>query len=411
MRLKSINLTVNDKPVAATVEPRLQLAEFLREHLLLTGTHLGCEHGICGACTVEIDGQISRSCIVYVVACEGATVRTIEGFDDDDHMVRLRQVFSEEHALQCGYCTPGILITARDIITRLKYKDPCRIREELSGNLCRCTGYVGIVNAVQRVLEEHLENSTTLETTPAGTFVANMGVSRPGSVSQRVEPYPNTIPLQKGSRPLKPKQANIESEKLDKITGLTTLHETFLVTHAPSVVWEFLSDVEQVATCMPGAHLTAPVKDNHVKGLIKIKLGPMQATFAGEADLMRDDARYVGSIDGIGRDKLSSTRAKGHIEYQLCKDEEGASTRVDVELRFALAGPLAQFSRGGLVNALAKKLTAQFATNLQIRLDGHSNLVGVGADQAPVSELKVGSLMFSALWDRVKAFFLILFGR
>ncbi|MEE8188329.1 MAG: (2Fe-2S)-binding protein, partial [Kiloniellales bacterium] len=138
---KSVSLTVNGHAVTATVEPRTHLADFLREQLLLTGTHLGCEHGVCGACTVEIDGEIARSCITFAVTCDGARIRTIEGFDDDPVMDRLRRAFTEEHGLQCGYCTPGMLIAARDIVTRLPTADPRRIRVELSGNLCRCTGY------------------------------------------------------------------------------------------------------------------------------------------------------------------------------------------------------------------------------------------------------------------------------
>ena len=102
-----IALTVNGKPVQAEVEPRMHLADFLREQLLLTGTNLGCEHGVCGACTVEIDGAPARSCITYAVACDGASVRTIEGFDDDTVMGELREAFTAEHALQCGYCTPA----------------------------------------------------------------------------------------------------------------------------------------------------------------------------------------------------------------------------------------------------------------------------------------------------------------
>ena len=150
---KSIALRVNGQAVAAEVEPRLQLADFVRDHLLLTGTHLGCEHGVCGACTLEIDGAPARSCITYAVACDGAEVRTIEGFDDDAVMVELREAFSAEHALQCGYCTPGMLVTARDIVTRLPDADDARVRYELAGNLCRCTGYVGIVRAIRRVLD------------------------------------------------------------------------------------------------------------------------------------------------------------------------------------------------------------------------------------------------------------------
>ena len=147
-----VSLTVNGREVLAEVEPRTHLADFLREHELLTGTNLGCEHGVCGACTLEIDGAPSRSCITYAAACDGAKVRTIEGFDGDGVMEALRAAFTAEHALQCGYCTPGMLMTARDIVLRLPDADEARIRKELSGNLCRCTGYMGIVAAIRRVL-------------------------------------------------------------------------------------------------------------------------------------------------------------------------------------------------------------------------------------------------------------------
>ncbi len=156
--MKNVNFTVNGRSFEAAVEPRTHLADFLRERAGLTGTHLGCEHGVCGACTVELDGAPARSCIQFAVRCEGAHVRTIEGFDDDAVMQQLRTAFNAEHALQCGFCTPGMLITARDIVTRLPHlvnsADEARIRQELAGNLCRCTGYQGIVHAIQRVLRE-----------------------------------------------------------------------------------------------------------------------------------------------------------------------------------------------------------------------------------------------------------------
>ena len=154
MTTKTVELTVNGKQVKAEVEPRTHLADFLRETLRLTGTHLGCEHGVCGACTVLVDGEPARSCITFAVACDGANIQTIEDFDADEVMQELRTAFSGEHALQCGYCTPAMLIIARDIVTRLPDADERRIRVELSGNLCRCTGYVGIVKAVQRVLSK-----------------------------------------------------------------------------------------------------------------------------------------------------------------------------------------------------------------------------------------------------------------
>ena len=150
----TVALQINGEAVSAEVAPRTHLADFMRERLGLTGTHIGCEHGVCGACTVEIDDEIARSCITYAVACEGMKVRWLEGFDDDPLMVRLRAAFTAEHALQCGYCTPGMLIAARDLIRRKGKLPSAEIREAMSGNLCRCTGYAGIVRAIGRVMAE-----------------------------------------------------------------------------------------------------------------------------------------------------------------------------------------------------------------------------------------------------------------
>lgn len=152
MNKTSIQLHINGREVASEVQGRTHLADYLREDQLLTGTNLGCEHGVCGACTIEIDGAPARSCITFAAACDGMKVRTIEGFAQDEVMLALREAFSAEHALQCGYCTPGMLITARDIVLRLPDADEALIRKELSGNLCRCTGYSGIVQAITSVL-------------------------------------------------------------------------------------------------------------------------------------------------------------------------------------------------------------------------------------------------------------------
>jgi len=152
--IKQVALTVNGRPETESVEPRLSFADFLRERLQLTGTHLGCETGVCGACTVLLDGVPIRSCLVFAVSLDGCEVRTIEGFDDDEVVCALRAAFSQHHALQCGFCTPGMLIMGRDIVLRLPDGGEGDIRRELSGNLCRCTGYMGIVAAIERVLHE-----------------------------------------------------------------------------------------------------------------------------------------------------------------------------------------------------------------------------------------------------------------
>jgi len=150
---RPVRLVVNGREIAADVAPRTHLADFLREQQLLTGTHLGCEHGVCGACTILIDGEPARSCITFAVACEGRSVTTVEGLDDDELAAELRAAFTAEHGLQCGFCTPGMLVSARDLVLRKPDATDAAIRVEMSGNLCRCTGYVGIVNAIRRVMD------------------------------------------------------------------------------------------------------------------------------------------------------------------------------------------------------------------------------------------------------------------
>jgi len=150
--MSMIELTVNQRAVRALVEPRTNLADFVREKLDLTGTHLGCEHGVCGACTVLLDGVPARSCITYAVACEGADVTTIEGLDEDNVTTELRVAFTREHALQCGYCTPGMLMNIVGQLEsglKLDLSDD-GIRAVLSGNLCRCTGYQNIIAAFRQ---------------------------------------------------------------------------------------------------------------------------------------------------------------------------------------------------------------------------------------------------------------------
>ena len=147
--MTQITLNVNGRQVTDTVEPRTHLADFLREQLDLTGTHLRCEQGACGACTLLIDGQPARSCITYAAMCDGGSVRTIEGLENDAVMTALRTAFSQEHALQCGFCTPGMMMTSVALLEKTLAPTDDEIRRAISGNLCRCTGYVNIVKSVQ----------------------------------------------------------------------------------------------------------------------------------------------------------------------------------------------------------------------------------------------------------------------
>ncbi|HUY78525.1 MAG TPA: (2Fe-2S)-binding protein [Ktedonobacterales bacterium] len=150
----AISMTVNDQPVTVDVEPRWLLADVLRDQLGLTGTHLGCEHGVCGACTVLLDDRPVRACLLLAVQARGKRILTVEGLGDPENLHPLQRAFQQEHALQCGFCTPGMLMTAHAFLATHPQPTRGQIREALAGNLCRCTGYQFIVNAIERAANE-----------------------------------------------------------------------------------------------------------------------------------------------------------------------------------------------------------------------------------------------------------------
>jgi aerobic carbon-monoxide dehydrogenase small subunit len=145
---QTIQLTVNSRTYERTVEVRMTLADFLRDELNLTGTHLGCEHGMCGACTILFDGEAVRSCLLLAVQADGANLMTVEGLAQGDELHPLQRAFHENHALQCGFCTPGFLMTAVAFLKDIQHPTEAQVREAISGNICRCTGYAPIVQAI-----------------------------------------------------------------------------------------------------------------------------------------------------------------------------------------------------------------------------------------------------------------------
>jgi carbon-monoxide dehydrogenase small subunit len=147
--MATVTITVNGKPATATVEPRTLLVQFLREHLGLTGTHVGCDTSQCGACVVDVDGSSVKSCTMLAVQADGSAVTTIEGLADGDKLHPMQEAFREHHGLQCGFCTPGMVMSAVDFAKRHKNPDERQIREWLEGNICRCTGYHNIVKAIR----------------------------------------------------------------------------------------------------------------------------------------------------------------------------------------------------------------------------------------------------------------------
>lgn len=151
MKSHQVKLTLNGVERAGSCESRTTLLDFIRDDLGSTGTHAGCEHGVCGACTIEIDGQVVRSCLMFACQADGSKITTVEGIAKSGELSDLQNAFKKHHALQCGFCTPGFLLSAEDLLKKNPHPTELEVREGLSGNLCRCTGYVGIVEAVLEV--------------------------------------------------------------------------------------------------------------------------------------------------------------------------------------------------------------------------------------------------------------------
>jgi aerobic carbon-monoxide dehydrogenase small subunit len=363
--MTALTLTVNGAQVSALVEPRTHLADFLREQLLLTGTHLGCEHGVCGACTILLDGEPARACIVYAATCDGRDVRTIEGLADDAIAAALRAAFTAEHALQCGYCTPGMLVTARDIVRRLPDADEDRIRLELAGNLCRCTGYNGIVRAIRRVLAERPQHAVAAKPPlPRGQFAQ----------------------LHEAAATVRSATATPASLPGDRLT------QTLRVALPREAVWRAVQDPALIAACVPGARVVS-VDGGRIAGELVASLGPIAARFTGEATVSYDVATCGGQVKAEGRDRASGTRLSADASFRVEEDGPHASM-ITLDIGYALRGPLAQFGRGPVVRVFAAEIAAAVGRNLEARLRGEA--------VAETPRLRAGGLMWRVLWRWVR---------
>ena len=371
--MTSVSLEVNGRAAAGDPAPRTHLADFLRETLHLTGTHLGCEHGVCGACTLMVDGRPVRACLTLAATCAGADVRTVESFDDDPLMVRLRQAFSRHHALQCGYCTPGMLVTAYDIVRRLPGADEARIREELSGNLCRCTGYMGIVAAIADVAANDPPAARVQPVRRVAT-AAVAGAPVPASATREAAPIVASSP------PGAP------------IVGGTVLERRIPLAVPLDDAWSVLADLRRVAACLPGARIEGQ-DGATVHGAFAIAIGPMTATFRGQAVVAYASDARTGTVSGAGGDPVSRSTAEGTLAFGVAADGAAACT-VTATMTYRLKGPLTQFGRPALIANVVDGLLAVFARNLVAAARGAAPV-----ETAPVSGTR---LLARALWASLR---------
>jgi len=395
-------MVVNGSKVQGHAPARMHLGDFLREALRMTGTNLSCEHGVCGACTVLLDGQPIRSCITFAVACSGRQITTIEGYEDDPLMARLRTAFTENHALQCGYCTPGMLATARDIVLRLPDADEKRVRIELSGNICRCTGYQGITEAVMSVLEDlHKTPDAAIDTLRTAAML-DKGQGKGTAPATASQVFTHFAAATDTTRPAATTQEGAAGRKSSQTPDHagnsgrgTQVSGGFDVPFPVEVVWTFMTDLARVAACLPGA-VIEDCDGQRVQGRIAVKFGPMSAAFKGEADLTLNADEKSAVLHGTGHDTVSQSRARGDVGWRIVAREDGAGAHVEVNLRYALQGPLAQFSRSGLVQDFVKRMIADFGRNVSHRLAHPTD--GSALPQAQLHPLR---LFLSVVWARL----------
>lgn len=390
--MTTLALSVNGRAIERAVEPRTHLADLLREALHLTGTHLGCEHGICGACTILLDGTPARSCITYAVACSGAEITTIEGLHEDEVATELRAAFSREHALQCGYCTPGMLITARDLAIRLPDPDEAAIRLGLGGNLCRCTGYVGIVRAIAGVVAARrargiaaLPGAGRTRLGPAGS-----GHAAPSGFQKTA----------RSATPVVPADITQVAEADDlEFVPAATFEQRLSLPFRPEQVFDMFGRIKELAACLPGAAVTGRPSPDRVEGEMRVRLGPISAVFRGVAAISRDPATLSGRIVGRGLAAGGRSSTRGEIRYRISPSEAGSD--ITLTIGYKLSGLLAQFGRPGLVNDLAGRVTAEFARRLEARMTGGSP----AEDTAGPTRARKGAgwMVLLSLWLRLKA--------
>ncbi|HEV7908109.1 MAG TPA: 2Fe-2S iron-sulfur cluster-binding protein [Pseudonocardiaceae bacterium] len=342
-----VSFTVNGTPATLRVPARLTLADALRDHLGLTGTHLGCEHGVCGMCTVLVDGAAARACLMFAVQLDGAEIVTVEGLGAQDDKHPLQEAFSRHHALQCGFCTPGFLLSSYDLLANKPEVTKEELPQELSGVLCRCTGYRNIIDAVAEVAEDHPE-----------------GVPGPRNCGVRA-----LVGRSGGS-------ANAREEASEEVTAHAGPTEVVLPDGEPTIrvdvtselsaslpdVWAVLNDVHMVAKCLPGAELTEELGDEHYRGRAKVSLGPIRLSFAGLAHVIeRNAAEHRMVVLAQGAD-AGAGQTQAHI--RLTASPSGEGTRLRAEAEVYLSGRIAQFGRA-LAGDVSRRMFEQFTDGVQ----------------------------------------------
>jgi carbon-monoxide dehydrogenase small subunit len=348
----TVSFTVNGRPASVDVAPRVTLSDALRDHLGLTGTHVGCEHGVCGMCTVIVDGDAARACLLLACQMEGADIMTVEGLGRPDDLHPLQESFGRHHALQCGFCTPGQLMSAYDLLE----KEPGISREELpeqmSGVLCRCTGYRNIMDAVGEVAENHPDGVPAPRNCASGALLPRDSVGGPstGGTSTGDDEHRGV--------------AEIRMPTTEPTVAITVDQE---VTATPEELWVVMSDTERLARCLPGAELVADFGDDTYKGRIRVALGPVKLAFLGDIHVVTRDeeSRTIRAL------AQAADAGGGNVQadVRISVAGNGAGSAIHAEADLHMTGRIAQFGRS-LANDVSKEMFGQFTAALDATARG-----------------------------------------
>ncbi len=341
-----ITFTVNGRETTLAVAPRTTLSDVLRDRLGLTGTHVGCEHGVCGICTVLVDGEAARSCLLFAVQCEGAEITTVEGLGSAGDQHPLQRAFSHHHALQCGFCTPGMLMSSYDLLAGGTY-DEDTLAEDMSGVLCRCTGYRGILAAVADVAAAHPDGVPAPRAAAPAALVGRSGTASAGGTA---------APAPEGA-PEAPREVAIPTGPPTVTVDVESALESPI-----EDVWAVLADFERLAACLPGAEMTADLGGGRYRGAAKVALGPVSLAFNGLAHVVEHDPdEHVMRVLAQGADRSgSSTQAVIRLAGES-RPDGGTTLRAGADVH--LSGRIAQFGRA-LAGDVSRRMFEQFAASV-----------------------------------------------
>ena len=375
-----VNLTVNGTEVALSLPARVTLSDALRDHLGLTGTHVGCEHGICGMCTVLVDGDAARACLLFAVQLDGAEITTVEGLGRPDELHPLQESFGRHHGLQCGFCTPGFLMSSYDLLTHEPEVQRDDLPTELSGVLCRCTGYRNIIDAVDEVAEGH-----------------RRALPGPGNCGQRTLVGRTSAPNSTAGAAERPVEEEQElPQEIEIPAGDPTIRIDVVsrLTSEPNEVARVFDDIRLLARCLPGAELTDELGAGWYRGRARIALGPMRMAFNGIAHIEEQSADRI-VMKAQGKDTGGGAQARIVMTAAAI---DGGGTALQAEAIVFLTGRIAGFGRS-LAGDVSRRMFEEFARSV--------DRAAAGEEEPTASTRPPGaiSLLMATIVDRIRQFF------